>query len=103
MFAQACAGCHGKNGEGGSVGAVNDVSFLTLISDQALRRLVITGRKDLGMPTFAGNQGRGSDFKPLSTEQVSAVVALLAEWRAASPAQSKQASVASGVRGGEER
>jgi cytochrome c oxidase cbb3-type subunit III len=90
VFAEACAGCHGENGAGASAGALNDVAFLTLISDQALRRLVITGRPDLGMPTFAGDDGRGADFKPLSSEQVSAIVALLAQWRAASPAQSRR-------------
>ena len=29
---------------------INDPAFLALISDQALRRIVITGRPDLGMP-----------------------------------------------------
>src|SRR5262249_41565885 len=73
VFAPAGAGCHGKNGKGGNAGDVNDVAFLTLISDQALRRWVITGRADLGMPTFAGQDGRPSDFKPLTAQQVSAV------------------------------
>jgi cytochrome c oxidase cbb3-type subunit 3 len=97
VFAQACAGCHGTNGEGGDAGAVNDVSFLTLVSDQALRRLVITGRPDLGMPTFAGDDGRGDDFKPLTTQQVSAIVALLAQWRAVRPSQTHQAGLAGEV------
>ncbi|HVU88718.1 MAG TPA: c-type cytochrome [Pirellulales bacterium] len=87
LFADACAGCHGENGQGGSAGPLDDASFLALISDQALRRIVITGRPDLGMPTFAGDDGRDGDFKPLTSRQVSAIVALLAEWRAASPAQ----------------
>jgi cytochrome c oxidase cbb3-type subunit III len=100
VFAQACAGCHGRNGKGGDAGDVNDVAFLTLISDQALRRLVITGRADLGMPTFAGEKGRPSDFKPLTTEQVTAVVKLLAEWRGMGPGQSRQAKLAGDVHDG---
>ena len=43
VFAAACAGCHRAQGEGGDAGAINDVAFLSLISDQALRRFIITG------------------------------------------------------------
>src|SRR5262249_24069583 len=41
VFQSACAGCHGQDGLGGSKGAVNDPVFLSLISPQALRRLII--------------------------------------------------------------
>ncbi|QDU28227.1 Cytochrome c [Anatilimnocola aggregata] len=90
VFAQACAVCHGEHGRGGDAGTINDVAFLSLISDQALRRLVITGRPDLGMPDHAGSEGRIAGFQPLSSEQINDVVALLASWRTAnsvSPAQ----------------
>ncbi len=58
VFERACAGCHGPNGTGGerngaTGGAINAPAFLALISDQALRRIIITGRPDLGMPTYA--------------------------------------------------
>ena len=43
-FARACAGCHGSKGEGDSAGPIADPAFLALLSDQALRRLIITGR-----------------------------------------------------------
>src|SRR5262249_11929223 len=44
LFDLACAACHGDEGKGAEqAGAVNDPSFLALISDQALRRIVITG------------------------------------------------------------
>jgi mono/diheme cytochrome c family protein len=86
VFAQACASCHGDHGQGGRydgnpVGAVNDTDFLALMSDQALRRYVITGRHDLGMPDYAGSTGRPEGFRPLTDRQVTSVVALLAEWR----------------------
>jgi cytochrome c oxidase cbb3-type subunit 3 len=81
-FARACAVCHGENGEGASdTGAINDPAFLGLISDQALRRLIITGRPDLGMPNFADGDPRGSDYQPLSSAEIDEVVALLAAWR----------------------
>ena len=53
LFARACAECHGADGNGGDMaGAINDPAFLALISDQALRRLIITGRPDLGCRTL---------------------------------------------------
>jgi len=90
VFARACASCHGDHGEGGdlggstdgtSAGAINQAEFLALISDQALRRLVITGRPELGMPGYSGPEGRPGGFKPLNSQEVTDLVALLASWR----------------------
>jgi cytochrome c oxidase cbb3-type subunit 3 len=88
VFARACAGCHGPNGEGGERngargGAINVPAFLALISDQALRRIIITGRPDLFMPTYAEQTGRPDDFQPLTSAEIDYLVALLADWRAA--------------------
>jgi hypothetical protein len=46
-----------------------------------LRRIIITGRPDLGMPDYAGADGRASDFQPLSAADIDHLVALLASWR----------------------
>jgi cytochrome c oxidase cbb3-type subunit 3/ubiquinol-cytochrome c reductase cytochrome c subunit len=86
VFARACAGCHGSQGQGANdgerqVGAINQLAFLALISDQALRRYVITGRPDLGMPSFDGHNGRPAEFHPLSSAEIDNLVALLASWR----------------------
>jgi cytochrome c oxidase cbb3-type subunit 3 len=82
VYARACANCHGASGEGGdNGGAINDPAFLALISDQALRRIIITGRPDLGMPTYAEADGRSSDFQPLTSAEIDDLVALLADWR----------------------
>ena len=86
VFARACAGCHGSQGQGGhdggrEVGALNDPAFLALISDQALRRYAITGRPDLGMPAFDGQNGRPAEFRPLASADIDNLVALLASWR----------------------
>jgi mono/diheme cytochrome c family protein len=82
VFARACAGCHGEHGEGRrGAGAINDPSFLALMSDQALRRLIITGRPDLKMPDYAGTGGRTPDFKPLTSDEIGDLVNLLAFWR----------------------
>jgi mono/diheme cytochrome c family protein len=87
IFARACAACHGEQGhgvemEGRIVSAINAPAFLALISDQALRRIIITGRHDLGMPNFAQQDGRPKDFQPLTSAEIDDLVALLADWRA---------------------
>jgi mono/diheme cytochrome c family protein len=86
VFARACAECHGKNGSGekggGTCGAIHEPAFLALISDQALRRIIITGRADLGMPSYAEKEGRPADFQPLTAAQIEDLVSLLAAWRA---------------------
>lgn len=82
VYKTACATCHGSAGQGSErAGAINRPSFLALISDQALRRVVITGRHDLGMPNFAEATGRPQGFKPLSGQDVNDLVALLVSWR----------------------
>jgi cytochrome c oxidase cbb3-type subunit 3/ubiquinol-cytochrome c reductase cytochrome c subunit len=92
LFVRACGGCHGDQGQGGDLaGEINNPDFLALISDQALRRYVITGRPDLGMPDYAGGDGRPDDFQPLTDQQVSDLVAYLASWRT-SPGDGQQAT-----------
>jgi mono/diheme cytochrome c family protein len=87
VFARACANCHGTDGKGdpgdSQPNAIHEPNFLALISDQALRRIVITGRADLGMPDFAGKNGRSVDFQPLDSQDIANLVALLSSWRAA--------------------
>jgi cytochrome c oxidase cbb3-type subunit III len=87
VFARACASCHGTTGhgteEGSDAGAINEPAFLALFSDQALRRTIITGRPDLGMPDYASGDDRSEDFRPLSSDDVADLVALLASWRKA--------------------
>jgi mono/diheme cytochrome c family protein len=89
-FARGCAGCHGAKGEGDSAGAISDSAFLALISDQALRRVIITGRPDLGMPNYAQTDGRSDDFKPLTSAEINDLIAFMrhAGKQAAATAQS---------------
>jgi mono/diheme cytochrome c family protein len=82
-FARACAMCHGLDGKGDSsaAGPLHDPVFLGLISDQALRRIIITGRPDFGMPNFADGQGRSSPYSPLTPAEINDLIALLGSWR----------------------
>jgi cytochrome c oxidase cbb3-type subunit 3/ubiquinol-cytochrome c reductase cytochrome c subunit len=95
VFAQACAHCHGKAGEGVERDGrlrrkINDPAFLALISDKALRRVIITGRPDLGMPAYDGTRDRPADFRPLTSAQIDDLVALLASWRQCEPGGDKK-------------
>jgi mono/diheme cytochrome c family protein len=81
LFAAACAECHGHDGAGGGAGRLNEPDFLLLASNQMLRRIIITGRSDLGMPNFATAEGRPHVFRPLSSAEIDDLVALLASWR----------------------
>ena len=83
VFDRACASCHGPDGLGGKdkVGPIHEPAFLALISDQAVRRFILTGRRDLKMPDFAGKAGRPPDFRPLSPTDVADLVELVSGWR----------------------
>ena len=88
VFGRYCASCHGSEGEGTPKGSamMND-SFLALVSDQALRTIVITGRPELGAPDWRGNvPGR-----PMTDQEITDVVAWLASRRAQNPGQAYSA------------
>jgi mono/diheme cytochrome c family protein len=94
VFDRACSGCHGSHGQGGKIsegqgGAINNQALLALISDQALRRIIITGRPDLGMPRYDSENWRAPDFHPLTSAEIDDVVALLAYWRQGGPPNGK--------------
>jgi cytochrome c oxidase cbb3-type subunit 3/ubiquinol-cytochrome c reductase cytochrome c subunit len=77
VFARDCAMCHGKHGQGGDdAGAINDPAFLALVSDQVLRRYIITGRPDFGMPDYVKREDAD-----LTSQEINDLVALLAYWR----------------------
>ena len=87
IFAQDCASCHGSDGEGvkGKAGSIIDTAYLSLVSDQYLRTVVIAGRPELGMPGYRDYVAG----KAMTPEEISDVVAWLASHRQGSaPGQS---------------
>jgi mono/diheme cytochrome c family protein len=82
VYQTFCASCHGADGKGGPKGSsIVDGSFLALLTDQELRTLVIVGRPDLGAPDWRNNvPGR-----PMSSQEISDVVAWLAAQRPSFP------------------
>jgi mono/diheme cytochrome c family protein len=84
-----CESCHGPGGGGGAKGSsITNGSFLALVSDQALRTIVIVGRPELGAPDWRGNL----PGKPMSDQEVTDVVAWLASRRVQDPGQPYSAS-----------
>jgi len=73
-----CTSCHGPAGKGGpKASSIVDGSFLALLTDQELRTLVIVGRPDLGAPDWRNNV----PGKPMSSQEISDVVAWLSAQR----------------------
>ena len=84
-----CENCHGAEGRGGKKGsAITDGAFLTLVSDQGLRTVLIAGRPELNAPDWRGNV----PGKPMSEQEVTDVVAWLASKRAQNPWQRNPAA-----------
>ena len=89
VFGTYCASCHGSEGGGTPKGsAITNDSFLALLSDQALRTIVITGRPELGAPDWRGNVAG----RPMTDQEITDVVAWLASRRAQNPGQPYSAS-----------
>ena len=92
VYATFCASCHGTGAKGGpKAGSVTNAAYLSLISDQGLRTIVITGRPDFGAPDWRENV----PGHPMSDQQISDVVAWLASQRPRPPAQASSASSSS--------
>ena len=84
VYTQYCSACHGAGGRGGQkASSIVDGSFLALLNDQELRTIVIVGRPELGAPDWRENV----PDKPLSSQDVSDVVAWLASQRPKFPGQ----------------
>jgi cytochrome c oxidase cbb3-type subunit III len=96
-YATFCSACHGVDDKvGPKAGSVTDGSYLSLISDQGLRTIVIAGRPDFQMPDWRGNvPGR-----PMTDQEITDVVAWLSSQRPNNPAAlyPTNSSVPGGVR-----
>jgi mono/diheme cytochrome c family protein len=78
VFGVYCSSCHGADGRGTArASSIVDGSYLTLISDQDLRTTMIAGRPELGAPDWRGDVLG----KPMSSQEISDVVAWLASQR----------------------
>jgi cytochrome c oxidase cbb3-type subunit III len=79
VYATFCAGCHGTPGQAGKskAGSITEPAFLSLVSDQVLRTIVIAGRPDIGQPDWRNDlPGRA-----MSDQEVTDVVTWLSSQR----------------------
>lgn len=84
-----CASCHGANGTGGPKGGnIVDPAYLSLITDQGLRTIVIIGRPDFKAPDWRGNV----PGQPMTDQEITDVVAWLASHRT-TPARQQNVAV----------
>lgn len=84
VYTQACARCHGDAGaaaHAGKAGSVTDPTYLSLISDQGLRTILIAGRPDLGHPDYRND----IPGHPLTDTEITDVVAWLSSRRTPLP------------------
>jgi|SRR5271169_1934861 len=94
VYATYCASCHGTSDkEGAKSGSVTNPAYLSLVSDQGLRTIVITGRPDFDAPDWRGNV----PGHPMTDDEISDVVAWLLSRR---PKQSGESYPANSSRGG---
>jgi cytochrome c oxidase cbb3-type subunit 3/ubiquinol-cytochrome c reductase cytochrome c subunit len=86
VYASSCASCHGgiNTASKGKAGSILDPAFLSLVSDQTLRTIVIAGRPDIGQPDWRNVQ----PGHPMSDQDVTDVVGWLSSQRAAQQAKS---------------
>ncbi len=77
VYQTFCAMCHGPGGRGGAVaGSIVDGSFLGLVADQERRTIIIVGVPGTAMPNWRSHVPR-----PMSSQEISDVVAWLAAQR----------------------
>ncbi|MCE9546517.1 MAG: c-type cytochrome [Planctomycetia bacterium] len=81
LFEHHCSKCHGAEGKGGKRGPLNDPALLTMLSDQTLRRLVITGRPDLGMPSYLKLVETERGDLHGANREIDDLVAYMVSWR----------------------
>lgn len=83
IYETSCAMCHGPGGRGGDVaGSIVNGSFLALATDQELRTMIIVGVPGTAMPDWHDHVPG-----PMSSQQISDVVAWLAAQRPRFPGQ----------------
>ncbi len=78
VYDSYCSSCHGTAATGGpKAGSVLDKAYLSLITDQGLRTIVITGRPDFNAPDWRSNL----PGHPMSDQEITDVVAWMASQR----------------------
>lgn len=81
-YQSRCAECHATTHQ-----QITSSDYLALVSNQALRSMIIAGRPDIGQPDWSHLGPGGNAASPLSVQDVDNIVAYLASLRSPAPAQ----------------
>jgi cytochrome c oxidase cbb3-type subunit III len=76
VYTARCASCHQSGHQD-----ITGTNYLSLVSDQALRSIIIAGRPDINQPDWSHLSPGGKPAAPLSSEDVTDVVTYLASLR----------------------
>jgi len=80
VYSSRCASCHQSPQQD-----ITSPNYLALVTDQALRSIVIAGRPDIGQPDWLHDSPTGKLTTPLSGQEVDDLVAYLAGFRNSAP------------------
>jgi len=95
-FVVFCARCHGADGTGASsgkkhTGSLVDPAYLSMISDQGLRSLIVAGQPEQGMPDWrsdmSGSEPSAATGQGINDKEITDIIAWLAAHRIATPGQ----------------
>jgi cytochrome c oxidase cbb3-type subunit 3/ubiquinol-cytochrome c reductase cytochrome c subunit len=94
-FTTYCARCHGNDGKGVSdnrikTGSLVDPAYLSLISEQGLRSIIIAGNPDQGMPdwrSYPAATPATPKPAPITDREIADIVAWLCAHRVRTPGQ----------------
>jgi cytochrome c oxidase cbb3-type subunit III len=81
VYAARCASCHQSPHQELANQEITNPNYLALVSDQALRSIIIAGRPDIGQPDWAHLTSDGKPAMPLSAQDVADVVAYFGSLR----------------------
>lgn len=75
-FEARCAICHQPSPQ-----EITGKTYLTLVSDQALRTFILAGRPDIGQPDWRHDSRNGKPAAPLTSQEVDDIVTYLSTLR----------------------
>jgi len=93
-YIASCSRCHGADAQGTVAGTMHtgslvEPAYLSLISDQGLRSLIVAGQPDQGMPGSTSDLS-GDGAHAMTDKEITDVVAWLASHRTTAPGQPYQ-------------
>ncbi len=77
VYQARCAMCH----SGPARQQLTSPVYLSLMSDEALRSIIVAGRPDIGQPDWQHDSAKGAPATPLTNQEITDIVAFLGSLR----------------------